>query len=66
MKHYRVKFMRRGSEPPRPFGKTEQIVCAESREEAKRAVPASPGYPITATPTDAKVGALSLCRCLGR
>ncbi len=32
--HWKVKFMRRGSEPPMPFGKTDVIVAAESRNDA--------------------------------
>lgn len=61
-RHWRVSFMRRGSEPPRPFGKTVTIVCAPSREEAKALVPASPGYRITASLTDEPVGPLTFCQ----
>ena len=50
--HWLVRFTRRGWEPPRPFGKTKEIVCANTREEAKRKVTdASSRYPITASPT---------------
>jgi len=55
LRHWRVKFMRRGMEPPRPFGKTSAVVCAESRAAAKEAVPASPGYPVTASETADRV-----------
>lgn len=51
LKHWKVKFTRRGMEPPRPFGKTTAVVCAESREAAKQLVPASPNYPITVSAT---------------
>src|SRR4029079_2003697 len=51
LRHWKVKFTRRGMEPPRPFGKTTAVVCAESREAAKEMVPASPNYPITASET---------------
>ena len=50
-KHWKVRFTRRGMEPPRPFGKTSVVVCAESREAAKEMVPASPNYPVTASQT---------------
>lgn len=61
--HWRVKFMRRGMEPPRPFGKTEMVVCALSREDAKEVVPYSYGYPVTATKTQADVSFGRHCSC---
>lgn len=61
MIHWRVTYMRRGCEPPRPFGKTVAVICAASREEAKTLVPASPGYPVTASRTDEPVGAFARC-----
>jgi GNAT superfamily N-acetyltransferase len=55
LRHWTVKFTRRGMEPPRPFGGTSVVVCAASRreaiEEATRTTPASPGYPVTASTT---------------
>lgn len=51
LRHWKVRFTRRGMEPPRPFGKTTVVVCAESRAAAREMVPASPHYPITATAT---------------
>lgn len=54
-KHWRVKFTRRGMEPPRPFGKTSAVVCAMSRAAAKEAVPASPMFPVTASETNEPV-----------
>lgn len=51
LKHWKMRFTRRGMEPPRPFGKTTVIVCAESREAARELVPASPNYPITSSAT---------------
>ena len=64
MHHWKVAYMRRGSEPPYPFGRTCEIVCAETRDEAKRCVPASPGYRITASRTDAKTRYGQTCHCL--
>jgi hypothetical protein len=63
MAHWKVSYMRRGSEPPYPFGKTSTMVCADTRDEAKAAVPASPRYPITASKTHLQCGALTFCRC---
>lgn len=50
-RHWRVKFTKRGMEPPRPFGKTSAVVCATSRREAIEQVgaEASPGYPVIAS-----------------
>lgn len=62
LKHWKVKFTRRGMEPPRPFGKTTAVVCAESREAAKEMVPASPNYPITVSATTAPVSFTYHCR----
>lgn len=63
MPHWKVNFTRRGCEPPRPFGKTSMIVCAATREEAKEMVPASQGYPITASPTTLPVSFTMVCSC---
>ncbi len=53
MKQWKVKFMRKGSEPPYPFGKSERIVLAETKADAINAVRAdgvvSPRYKITAS-----------------
>ena len=50
---WRVKFMRRGWEPPYPFGKSVEIVEADSRLQAidlvRRSGEASPRYPISAS-----------------
>ena len=62
LKHWKVKFTRRGMEPPRPFGKTSAVVCAASRKEALEMVPASPGYPITASITEEPVSFTFRCR----
>lgn len=67
MFHWKVRFMRRGCEPPRPFGKTETVVCASTREEAKdivRNCQASPGYPITASKTTDSVEFPYFCHCV--
>ena len=61
LKHWKVKFTRRGMEPPRPFGKTTAVVCAESREAAKEMVPASPNYPITVSATTEPVSFTHHC-----
>lgn len=61
--HWMVKFTRRGMEPPMPFGKTKAVVCASSREAAKEMVPASPGYPCTASATTDKVTWPNRCHC---
>ncbi len=61
--HWKVKFTRRGMEPPRPFGKTSAVVCAASREEAKEMVPASSYYPITASATTEAVSWPHHCHC---
>lgn len=61
--HWKVKFTRSGMEPPMPFGKTSMIVCAANRDEAKSMVPASPGYPCTASATTDKVTFPHRCRC---
>jgi hypothetical protein len=59
--HWLVKFMRRGFEPPMPFGKTHMVVAAKSRKEAIAIVHqsgmVSPMYHerITATPTSLEV-----------
>ena len=54
---WRVKFMRRGWEPPYPFGKSEEVVIAASRREAIEIVMASgvvsPGYKVSASPVKA-------------
>ena len=65
--HWRVKFTRRGMEPPRPFGRTSLIVCAATRADAKSLVmvPASPQYPITASRTDAAPTWPYRCACGG-
>jgi hypothetical protein len=63
MRHWRVSFTRRGMEPPMPFGGTKAVVCADSRESAKEIVPASPGYPITASETKDPVTRPYHCRC---
>ena len=63
MFHWKVTFMRRGMEPPRPFGKTTHVVCAATREEAKEKVSASPGYKITASKTLAPVTFTYHCHC---
>jgi hypothetical protein len=51
---WKVKFMRRGWEPPYPFGKTHEIVEASNRldaiEQVKRSGVVSAGYKITAAP----------------
>lgn len=65
MHHWKVRFMRRGLEPPRPFGKTIMVICAETRDEAKEQVPASPMFPITASKTTDRVTFGSYCACLG-
>jgi hypothetical protein len=61
--HWLVKFMRRGDEPPRPFGKTSAVVCALSREDALNQVPRSTYYPATATRTDKPVTFTHHCSC---
>lgn len=66
MPHWRVKFTRRGMEPPMPFGRTTHIVCAASRDDAKELVPASPGYPITAARTSDAVTFTYRCTCSPR
>ena len=54
---WRVKFMRRGWEPPYPFGKSEEVVIAASRREAIEIVTGSgvvsPGYKVSASPVKA-------------
>ena len=62
-RHWLVRFTRRGCEPPRPFGKTEEVVCAPTRDEAKEVVPASTYYPVTASLTGKPVGYGQICRC---
>ena len=53
MKQWKVKFMRKGSEPPYPFGKSERIVLAETKAAAIDVVRAdgivSPRFKITAS-----------------
>lgn len=61
--HWRVKFTRRGMEPPLPFGRTSEVVCAPSREDALNQVPMSPNYPATATRTDEPVTFTHHCSC---
>jgi hypothetical protein len=63
-KHWKVRFTRRGMEPPMPFGKTTAVVCALSRQDAVDAVPASLGYPVTASATKDAVTWPNRCRCL--
>ncbi len=63
MTHWLVRYTRRGMEPPRPFGKTKTIVCADTRDEAKTKVNASPSYPITASKTDEPVSFDQRCSC---
>ena len=62
-RHWLVRFTRRGCEPPRPFGKTSEVVCALTRDDAKELVPASTYYPVTASLTDKPVGRGQICRC---
>lgn len=64
-RHWRVAFMRRGMEPPRPFGKTSRVVCATNRKEAIAAVgtEASPGHPITASRVDERERVTHPHRC---
>jgi hypothetical protein len=55
--HWLCKFMRRGFEPPMPFGKTRHVIAAKTREEAvailKSTGVVSPNYPkVTASRTD--------------
>ena len=54
---WRVKFLRRGWEPPYPFGKSEEVVTAASRREAIEIVKGSgvvsPGYKVSASPIKA-------------
>ena len=54
MRKWKVKFIRKGWQPPYPFGKSEEIVEAGSRREAIEAVKGtgvvSPHYKITASP----------------
>lgn len=56
---WKVKFMRKGSEPPMPFGKTSMVVAAESRAQAIEIVSGagivSPNYKTTASKTDEPV-----------
>jgi hypothetical protein len=51
---WKVRFMRKGWEPPYPFGKTHEIVEASSRLEAIEQVEqsgvVSAGYKVTASP----------------
>jgi hypothetical protein len=51
---WKVKFMRKGWEPPYPFGKKHQIVEASSRleaiEEVKQSGVVSAGYKVTTFP----------------
>lgn len=63
MPHWKVRFVRRGMEPPRPFGKTSVVVCAATRDEAKAQVPASPSYPCTASKTTEPVSFTYRCTC---
>lgn len=63
MTHWLVRYTRRGMEPPRPFGKTKTVVCADTRDEAKARVNAASGYPITASKTDDAVSFLEHCSC---
>ena len=63
MPHWKVRFMRRGIEPPYPFGKQVHVVCARTQEEAKEQVPANQGYPITASQTNAPVDFTYYCSC---
>lgn len=58
--HWLVKFMRRGFEPPMPFGKTRDVIAAKSREEAVAILKStgwvSPNYSkVTASKTDLPV-----------
>jgi hypothetical protein len=58
--HWLVKFMRRGFEPPMPFGKTQMVIAAKDRSEAARILQSSgmvsPSYPkVTASKTDLEV-----------
>ena len=63
MPHWKVKFTRRGWEPPRPFGKTSLVICAPTRTEAKERVPYSPSYKVTASKTDKPVSFGQICSC---
>ncbi len=65
LRHWKVTFTRRGCEPPRPCGMTVAIVCAESRDEAKRQVPSAPGYRVSASLAGdgARIGYPFNCRC---
>ena len=65
MTHWKVRFMRLNSEPPYPFGKTSEVVCADTCDEAKQLVPASPHYPITASKTTERCGFTHHCHCVG-
>jgi len=60
MKQWKVRFMRKGSEPPYPFGKSERIVAAETKANAIAAVRAegvvSPRFKITASAVVQVVG----------
>lgn len=66
MRHWRVRFDRRGWEPPYPFGKTESVVCTPTRETAKATVPTSPRFPVTASQTTDPVDFPFQCTCGGR
>lgn len=39
--HWLCKFMRRGFEPPMPFGKTRAVIAANTRQEAVEILKAS-------------------------
>jgi hypothetical protein len=58
--HWLCKFMRRGFEPPYPFGKTRMVVAARTRSEAtgilRSSGMVSGAYPkVTASKTDLEV-----------
>lgn len=50
-----VRFVRKYFEPPKPFGKTREVVAANSRQEAiaivKQSGMVSDRYPVTASKT---------------
>ena len=63
MKQWKVRFMRKGSEPPYPFGRSERIVLAETKADAIEAVRAdgvvSPRFKITAHANQSNRGGLT-------
>lgn len=63
MAHWKVKFTRAGMEPPMPFGKTSAVVCATRREDAKAMVPASQGYPVSASKVTCQTTWPYRCHC---